>query len=329
MSDKEWLGMRIERPGPVLFYTGEESEKNTHGRLAPILASYQLDYASIAKRFFLHCRPVEDPVLAAVNYKTGILVPTHTFFQLHASVLMIKPSLVVIEAAGDVYSGNENDRTMVGNFIRLLRGLAMDCETAVMLLQDPSVAGMASGRGFSGVTQWNNGPRSRLYLTTVKAHEKAEPSRDLRKLEVMKSNFGPAGKVINLRWRAGVFEVVPGEVTVEKLAANSEVDDLFLKLLRQRNEQGRYVVATTGKSYAPAEFAKMSEAVEAAVGSPSFKAAMERLFNARRLRVMRVRHPIRVSGLSRFRSLRPTLRPPFDRPSQNSPSTPVRPPTAL
>ncbi len=214
-----------------MFYTGEESDKELHRRLAAILAHYDLQYSDIVGRFFAHCRPADDPVLGAPD-RNGIIQPTPSFLQLQEAVLDIRPKLVCIEAASDVFGGDENKRPQVRGFMGLLRGgLAIKGETAIVLLQHPSQAGLASGTGTSGSTAWNNSVCSRLYLSTVKANGEGEPDRDLRKLEVMKNNYARAGEIIKLRWKDGVFVVESGASSLDRLAHNNKIDDLFLRLL--------------------------------------------------------------------------------------------------
>ncbi len=221
-----------------MFYTGEESDKELHRRLAAILAHYDLQYSDIVGRFFAHCRPADDPVLGAPD-RNGIIQPTPSFLQLQEAVLDIRPKLVCIEAASDVFGGDENKRPQVRGFMGLLRGgLAIKGETAIVLLQHPSQAGLASGTGTSGSTAWNNSVRSRLYLSTVKANGEGEPDRDLRKLEVMKNNYARAGEIIKLRWKDGVFVVESGASSLDRLAHNNKIDDLFLRLLDRFTHSG-------------------------------------------------------------------------------------------
>ena len=48
-------------------------------------------------------------------------------------------------------------------------------------------------------------------ISNVRSTEKdEEPDTDLRILEVMKSNYGPVGEVITLRWKDGLFLPVAG-----------------------------------------------------------------------------------------------------------------------
>src|SRR5262245_3318643 len=276
VTGKEWLGSVIDRVGSVVFYTAEESEKELHRRLASILAHYGVSYSDIASKFFPHCRPADDAILGLPD-RYGIIRPTPAFAQLQQAVCDIRPQLVCLEAASDLFGGDENKRPQVRGFLGLLRGkIAMQCETAVLLLQHPSMAGLASGSGTSGSTQWNNSARSRLYLSTVKANgEDGEPDRDLRKLEVMKANFGPRGEIIKLRWRDGVFGVEAEPSTLEKMAREQKADDIFLALLGRFSRQQQPVSPNVGRTYAPAVFADHANAN--GITSPEFARAMQRL----------------------------------------------------
>src|SRR5262245_48484047 len=88
--------------------------------------------------------------------------------------------------------------------------------------------GIRSDTGLSGSTGWHNSVRARMYF-------KPAPGDDtsLRVLEVKKNNYGPVSESIVLRWRDGVYVVEPGVGTLDRLAAEAEIDHLFLKLLRR------------------------------------------------------------------------------------------------
>ena len=62
-------------------------------------------------------------------------------------------------------------------------------------------SGMNSGDGTSGSTHWNNAARSRLYFSSVKDDD------TLRELQVKKSNYGPKGETVRVRWQRGVAGV--------------------------------------------------------------------------------------------------------------------------
>jgi hypothetical protein len=122
--------------------------------------------------------------------------------------------------------------------------------------------------------------------------------RALRVLETKKSNYGPISETILLRWRDGVRDGVyvlePGKGTLERLAAEAEVDHLFIKLLRRFTDQGRVVSDKRSPTHAPTLFAEEPEAQEAKVNKKAFAEAMTRLFAAKKIRVLtegRPSHP--------------------------------------
>jgi RecA-family ATPase len=204
-----------------------------------------------------------------------VLAATALFEQIEAKLKELRPALFIIDALADVYGGDENIRAQVRQFIAILRRLAIENRVTVLLIAHPSLAGMASGSGTSGSTGWNNSVRSRLYLEpAVDEDGKADPC--LRKLTVMKNNYGPKGTSIAIKWERGRFVVVGGPGSFERMEADQKDDNLFLKLLKATRNQGRNVSLWGGQTHAPTVFATMPEA--GGTKAPRFKAAMERLF---------------------------------------------------
>jgi RecA-family ATPase len=278
----DWLGAVVEQ-GSVLFYTGEETEKEMHRRLAAIFSHRHCEFRDLAGKLHLHCRPADDPTLGYPD-RSGIIRATPVFLRLQEAVRDIRPRLVCIEAVADTFGGDETKRAQVRQFIGMLRGdLAIRCHTAVVLLQHPSQAGLASGSGTSGSTHWNNSCRSRLYLSTVRSDPDAEPDNDLRKLEVMKANYGPRGEIIKVRWKAGVFVMEGGTSSLDKLARNNQVDDVFLRLLRRLIDQRQQLSPNKGPTYAPTKFARHEEAN--GTTSKEFDRAMQRLIDAGKIHI--------------------------------------------
>ena len=104
--------------------------------------------------------------------------------------------------------------------------------------------------------------RSRLYFKRAITEKDEEPDPDLRVLEVMKSNYGPIGETINLRWKNGLFLPVGGVTNLEKLAAEQAAEQLFLNVVDQFNRQGRNSSEPNAPTYAPTLFAKEKPARE-------------------------------------------------------------------
>jgi RecA-family ATPase len=143
-------------------------------------------------------------------------------------------------------------------FMAMLGRLAAEADTAILLAQHPSLSGINAESGMSGSTQWNNAARSRLYFTASKMPDDGQS--DGRELRVMKSNYGPPGEIVRLRWRNGVFVPLTSPSVIERAAAEAAADAIFLACLDARRAQGMEVVPTAGRGYAPADFARMAQA---------------------------------------------------------------------
>jgi RecA-family ATPase len=106
---------------------------------------------------------------------------------------------------------------------------------------------------------------------------------ELRQLDLMKNNYGPPGEVIKLRWKAGVFVPEGTASTHQRSAAETKIDDAFLRCLDAATAQGRDVSAKKSNAFAPAVFESMPEAGGAK--RSGLAQAMERLFSARKIKV--------------------------------------------
>jgi RecA-family ATPase len=277
---KEWIGTLPEQ-GPVLYVSCEEDDNEICRRMEAVAQHLGSTRSEMLERGLRVLSFAGRDAILGQPDRNGIIRPTALFEQLRREAMQLRPKLIVIDPAADVFAGKENDRAQTRQFITLLRGLAIDAGSAVMMAAHPSLTGIATNTGLSGNTAWHNSVRARMYF-------KPAPGDDtsLRVLEVKKNNYGPVSESIVLRWRDGVYVLEPGIGTLERLAAEAEVDHLFIKLLRRFTERGRNVSDKTGTSYAPAQFAKQAEAKAAKTTSRALAEAMERLFTAGRITVL-------------------------------------------
>jgi RecA-family ATPase len=277
----EWIGT-CPVQGPVVFVSAEDDLDELHRRLAVIAHAKGLDLAALVDLHFVTLAG-RDAVMGAPDGKSGIIKETPLWRELVAIVGRIRPRLVVLDTLADVFAGNEIARQEARQFIGLLRGMAITEETAVALLAHPSLSGMASGSGTSGSTAWSNSVRSRLYLETIKDDDGKEIDADLRVLRVKKSNYGPTGSEIRLRWSNGCFVRETPVGGFDKLAADTKAERVFLDLLGKLSAQGRDVSSKPSQSYAPAVFEKHPNAE--GIRKREFASAMERLLMADRISV--------------------------------------------
>jgi hypothetical protein len=224
----------------------------------------------------------------------------------------------VLDTVADIFGGKEIDRAQSRQFITLLRGLAIDADAAVVIAAHPSLQGIATDTGLSGSTGWHNSVRARMYFKNAPGDDNT-----LRVLECRKNQYGPVSESILLRWRDGVF-VVERKATLDLLAAEAEIDYLFLKLLRRFAEQGRNVTDKKGTSFAPALFAAEPEAKAIKATSKMLGEAMVRLFAGNKIRVLtegpKSKQRTRIVEVEvEDASASTNVPPPFHQPSTNVP----------
>jgi RecA-family ATPase len=281
VTAKDWLGT-MPVPGPVIYLTAEEKVDELHFRLHNIIEYYGTRFADLGD---LHIRSMkgEDTILAHPD-RNGIIQPTPLFERLFEIALTIKPRWVGLDPAANLFAGNENDRSHVQQFIALLTRIAVQGHTAVVLVSHPSLTGINTGSGLSGSTAWHNSVRSRLYLKKAATEKGEEPEPNLRVLEVMKSNYGPPAEALTLRWKDGLFLPFAAPGSLERMAREQKVDDLFLKLLDRSAEQGRNLSdKKTAHTYAPSRFVSEPEAKADHIIKRELAEAMERLFRTSKI----------------------------------------------
>ncbi len=270
----DWLGCIVEK-GPALFLSCEEPEANVRDRIERICRHRHIDAYAI-EDLHLHFPDLEATWLATAD-RLGKVTKTALLLQVEAWIGRHRPILVIIDSIAAVFDGEAIARRQVRSFLAMLRKIARENETAIVLLDHPSVRGMADGSGTANSVDWRNSVRAMLHLSDA---DKNDP--DVRELEVKKSNYGRAGEKIKLRWNGLTFvPATSAESSPYRAAAERDVDELFLKLLDKRIAQGRPVRPSTGRGSAPFELAGDPEAN--GVSAEAFRAAMERLFTAGRI----------------------------------------------
>jgi hypothetical protein len=127
-----------------------------------------------------------------------------------------------------------------------------------------------------------------------------EAQRLLRfRVDRAKGNYSPAQvatwrQLVNVEIANGdaVGVVAPwefpgqGQLTPERASADRKADELFLHLLERLAQEDRIASDRKGVNYAPTLFAHEREARVAKIGKGALEAAMRRLFEARRIRVV-------------------------------------------
>jgi RecA-family ATPase len=275
-----WLGHEIA-PGPVVIISAEEPERELRRRIWLHSRRDGFHPTELANLHLWFPGEAAGAVFATPD-RNGIMHPTPLFRSIEAAIVEIAPVAVMVDNVAATFTGNQNDRVMVRSYVNLWRTIARQAShPAVLLLDHPSLSGLTNGSGRGGNMDWRNAVRSALYLRVPE--DKGEAERGVRVLETQKSNYGPTGQPVRLQWATGGLQLEQAPTSLARIAEDAKVDDLFLRLLDKFTAQGRDVRSTTGSGYAPAEFEDDPEAKAASVRAKAFKAAMARLFEARKI----------------------------------------------
>jgi RecA-family ATPase len=286
---RDWLGTS-PITGAVLYICAEEDDDELNRRLEDIAQHYsagrqQLGDGGLRVLSFAG----RDAILGQPD-RDGIIKPTALLERIKRAALALRPKLIVIDPVADAFAGKEIDRSQTRQFVTLMRGLAIDAASAVVMAAHPSLTGIASGSGLSGSTAWHNSVRARMYFQTVQNEDGEEnPDPTLRVLECKKNQYGPPSEQIFVRWERGVYVLRdPAQADLDLNDSGTVVEHLFLTLLRRFTEQDRNVSDKRSPTYAPTLFAEQPEAKRAKpkVTPRAFADAMERLFAAQRLKLV-------------------------------------------
>jgi RecA-family ATPase len=282
--DLDWLG-QLPAGGPVVYLTCEEDRDETAHRLEAIAKHYGTTRKELMRNLYMISRVGLFSLLVEVAREQ--LKATELWQLLHSQAIAIKPRLIVIDTAADVFGGNEINRQQTRQFITMLRGLAIEVGAGVLLIAHPSLEGIRSGSGLSGSTAWHNSVRARAYFQNLSEDDR---DNDLRVLEWMKSNYGPVSERVIVRYKAGVYVPEPTTGSAEQLMAERAIDAIFMDLLRRYNASSRNVSDKVSAAYAPALFSDEKEAKEAKppIRKKSFVDAMNRLFASSRIKIENV-----------------------------------------
>jgi RecA-family ATPase len=274
---REWIGLMPE-PGRTLVLSTEDDADEMWRRIEGMLPFYSARMAGLGDIRLIDLVG-ENSVLGLLS--RGIIEPTPMYDALDRYMTDFKPGMVILDVLADLFSGEENNRPQVTQFMGLLKRLGRKHDCTPLLSAQPSITGINTGTGTSGSTGWNNSGRARMYFQTVKTSDGNEPNKDLRTFEGMKNNYGVRGGKFDLEWKNGLFRRVAGPVGFEKMAREQKLDETFLTLLKRLTLQNRPVRATNSKSGAPSLF--VAEPDNGGFTAKDFEAAMLRLLKNRKI----------------------------------------------
>ena len=219
----------------------------------------------------------------------GLLQTTPFYDFIVQAMRAIKPGLLILDNAAQLFGGNENDRSQVTQFVNLLGRIAVEHNCAALLLAHPGKSETGATAQYSGSTAWDAAVRCRWILERPKPEDEqdARELADLRVLRKVKSNYSSIGDEIALKWDQGAFAAVGGAVlkdTVDRIDEQNqehEDDERFLRCLDILASQDKGASdSRNSPNFAPKVMAKLEPWKSAPKVRHRVQAAMDRLFNA-------------------------------------------------
>lgn len=309
------LGLSLAS-GPAIFYTVEDDEREGHFRASHIVAQVGTSWEQLVGRLhYISRRGRLDNELATFDHNNS-LKPTPAFGALRATIKATGSKLVILDNVAHVFSGNENERRSVTQFMNLLNQLCRDLDCAVVLIGHTP---KSKADAYSGSTAWPNASRSMVNIKPPK--EENDPFI----LEVGKANYVKAGKQLPFYWcnHALVGEKdAPMFVRAEQNAVRLQrEDEAFLACLDELTNYGLPVSPKTSPNYAPARFESMPAA--RGLNRKCLALAMDRLLAAKAIEVYDHRNTSKGRTTKALRRLiRPTPDTGPDMPRTQSPDDP-------
>jgi RecA-family ATPase len=290
----EFLGT-VPATGPALFIDAEDNRDVIHRRLDAIRRHqhYNVSFKYLGEKgLYVASWAGDDAVLATTKAKSGKIITTARYHELLRLAREMRPQLIAIASSANVFAGNELDRSQVQQFIARLNAIALAADGTVILVSHPSLAGISSGTGLSGSTQWHNAVRSRFYMWGFsngdKNEENGEPKGSLRKIEFMKNNYGPDSESIVVKYEYGLFVQVVG-ATVDEVARRLKAEEIYLKILELLTSQHQNLgLHNNTTNYAPKRIANHPDAKTLGFSLKEMEDAQQRLLDANKIRIEEV-----------------------------------------
>lgn len=255
-----WLGQPVTQTKSALILC-EDRPNDVLWRQAGINSLYQCTLSDLAP-WLLICprRDCEHNYLAIFD-RDGELHETTFFFQLLDELKRFANGdqlLTVLDTRADVFWGNQNDERHARMFVRrICDRIARETNGVVLLVFQPSLAGMREGTGTSGSVQWHAAFRAFLYLQSS-----TEDDPQSRSLTLMKANHAEKDQSLSIRWNDGVFVLQEEFETLkpahEIAAETGAFKDLFRTGFTVYEKRGQPLSANDhSPNFAPKKIAAM------------------------------------------------------------------------
>lgn len=193
------LNVAKRNPLRVVIWSAEDPQRVCETRTAAIVSRWEKDEQKLvaANLSIFPAETLEARVALVDVDDRRRPVATSAWLEFSAKMHVLKPDVIVIDNASDVFCADENSRRDVRFFMaRLLGRLARELDAAIILLAHVNKASAVgkNGGGYSGSTAWSNSARVRMLLEKAEGDDRqCAPEGTTRLLRMEKCNYGPAG----------------------------------------------------------------------------------------------------------------------------------------
>ena len=227
----DFLGLECAQ-GPVLAIFCEDDTEELLYRGHELIQGLQLDPRRAGEHFHVQSRVGKPNIL--IKYGPDRM-PRRTEFYAELVKMLeeVRPVLLILDNAGQMYAGLEGDRAQVTAFCNVLSGLAKTFDMAVLLFGHPA---KAEGSEYSGSTAWDAAVRSRWFF---------EPLEDgTIRLTRPKANYAKRGASLDLILDGGVIRQRTADDRAEALeAVKPAVLNALERFTSQQRSTSSYVKA--------------------------------------------------------------------------------------
>jgi RecA-family ATPase len=261
----DFMNIRPSGQFGALYVNCEDGTDELHRRQDAIARTMGRTLSGFGGRLNILARIGKENALGTVG-KDGEFVPSALYVAIRYAAKRLGARVIALDNAMQLFVGNPNDNGEVTRFLNALTALALDIDGAVILVAHIA---KADGSEFMGCMAWENGVRSRLYLT----HEDEKNGLgDVRILSRNKANMAAVGAQIAMEWRSGAF--YPFDQNEENSREQAD-EAVFLACLDAATEAKRNVSHVPGSNYACKVFERMPQAGKR--NARTLAAAMDRL----------------------------------------------------
>jgi RecA-family ATPase len=282
---------------PCLYVTCEDEADEVARRNADIAQALGFTIRALTDMHCISLAGAEGNELGTFDAERRYR-PSERFHRIVATAKAVGARVVALDNVAHLFTGNENIRGEVTQFVNLLNRLAQEIDGSVILLGHPA---KVEGSEYSGSTAWENAVRSRLFLCRPEGDAEAgEVDPNARELVRSKSNYAAKDEALHMVWHHGAFippSHVP-EAARPQFEAAALHNERFLACLDKSISQGRAVSHNPrAGNFAPRQFVKMPGGK--GMKQAEYEAAMERLLGLGEIKTDAVmpfktasRHPI-------------------------------------